>query len=163
MIRLRRIVSMVLFALLCLAAVPSVASAATASAGGTGKASPANVHPMYQFANECGASPGPGTWNTACIGVHGSAGTGYVDSIDVSLDSTTAPYFPTDICGMNFHVFGVMSNGFPYNVYSHPGCDRGEVGDSFVPHQWMKAPSELCVQTTWSGLSSSPICVGLPL
>jgi hypothetical protein len=31
------------------------------------------------------------------------------------LDSTTAPYFPQDICDVTVHVFGVYEGGVPYS------------------------------------------------
>jgi hypothetical protein len=128
---------------------------AVALAGGT-SASAATVHPMS--ASQCGAAPGPGTWNTGCIDVYGSGL--YVSGVQGSLTSTTAPYFPQDICNLGVHVFGILQGGAHYDVSAtNHGCGRGELGLIWYPQANFQNQSLLCEQTGWSGQWSSPICI----
>jgi hypothetical protein len=119
-------------------------------------AEPTVIRPLT--ASECGTAPGPGTWNSSCITVNGTGQ--WVNTISGELDSTTAPYFPQDVCDVTVHVFGILQFGAHYSRQAtNTGCGVGDIGVKFVPETYFQNGSLLCEQTEWSGQWSRAECV----
>jgi hypothetical protein len=137
--------------------VAVAAGVAVTLAGSTGASAAGSVvQPLN--ASGCGSAPGPGTWNTSCISVSGSGL--YVGSVEGSLTSTTAPYFPQDVCDVTVHVWGTWQSGASYNVRAtNTGCGLGEIGEVFYPQGNFRNGSSLCEQTEYSGQWSTAKCV----
>jgi hypothetical protein len=133
------------------------AGALLLGAAATAQAAPT---PQPRNAVECGSAPGPGTWNSLCVSVVGRGQ--WVRSVEVSYDSTTAPYFPTTFCDVAAHVFGMYADGTHYSDSGHVGCAQGAADWTFTinpDEDVFQAGSWLCGTVSWGGQTSDPNCV----
>lgn len=103
--------------------------------------------------------PGPGTWNKSCMEVYGYSVR--VDKVEARLTSTTAPYFPADVCNVRVDVWGTKAgSGVPWSQSgTNTGCGRGSLGMIFYPGEHFQNGSYFCSRTWWSGQAGAANCI----
>ncbi|MEU8140207.1 hypothetical protein [Streptodolium elevatio] len=104
-------------------------------------------------------APGPGAWNYQHLDVEGSGLR--VDSVHGYLTSTSGPYFPHDICGVDVHIWGVKLGGEPFSVRDrNNNCGLGSLGIKWLLHgQEFQPGSYICTRVTWDPARvPEPLC-----
>lgn len=108
-----------------------------------------------QSASGCTAAHGPGDWNKHCIDVRG-AGL-HVDSVEGYLVSTSAPYFPTQICGVDVKVWGTEAGGYYFERKGRNDvCGLGSSGVKWQLNMNFSPGSQMCAQTSYEGNTPGP-------